>query len=115
MTQLKLGIEQDLASAVLHHSTQYNISATCNKCAGVHETGISITIENGPIDKQSIGDFYNGKNLPKTLAGLSNESFSCPLTGRQFIQKDAKQIFLVPTKDRRSSDNEARKNSREHE
>ena len=101
MTQLKLGIEEGLASTV-RHSTQYNIFASCNKCGGVHETGISITIENGPIDKQSIGDFYNGKNLPKTLAGLANEAFSCPLTGRQFIQKDTKQIFLVPTKDQRS-------------
>lgn len=78
----------------------YSVFVSCNKCAGMHETGISITIENGPVHKQSIGDFYNERSLPNTLASLPNESFPCPLTGRQFIQKDTKQIFLVPIKSR---------------
>jgi hypothetical protein len=109
MTQLKLGIE----APTVHHSTaQYNILASCHKCAGVHETGISVTIEDGPVDKQSIGDFYNGKSLPKTLAALSNEGFSCPLTGRQFIQKDTKQIFLVPIKGRPATENDARRDGK---
>ena len=112
MTQLKLGIEKVLASSVHNSIAQYSIFASCNKCAGVHETGISITIEDGPVDKQSIGDFYNGKSLPKTLAGLSNEGFSCPLTGRQFMQKDTKLIFLVPIKDRSATENDARRNSK---
>jgi hypothetical protein len=110
MTQLKLGIEKVLASIVQNSTAQYSIFASCNKCAGLHETGISITIEDGPVDKQNIGDFYNGKSLPKTLAGLSSESFSCPLTGRQFIQKDTKQIFLVPIKGRPATENDARRN-----
>jgi hypothetical protein len=97
MTQLK----EARAATVDNSTAQYRIFVLCNKCAGVHESGISVTIEDGPVDKKSVGDFYAAKTLPRTLANLSNESFSCPLTGRQFIQKDLKQIFLVPLNDRR--------------
>jgi len=106
MTQLKLGIEEALASS----TAQYSIFASCNKCAGVHEMGISITMEDGPVDKQSIGDFYNGKSLLKSLASLSSTVLTCHLTGRQFIQKDTKQIFLVPMKGQPTTENDARRN-----
>ena len=33
--------------------------------------GISVRMENGPAGKQSIGDLYDGKSLPKNLANLS--------------------------------------------
>lgn len=97
MTRLKTGIKETLASTTQNSARQFNIFASCHKCAGVHETGISITMENGPLDKQSIGDFYNGKSFPKILASLSSAILTCHLTGRQFIQKDTKQIFLVPS------------------
>jgi hypothetical protein len=113
MGQLKLDVEEARPSTVRNSTAQYGIFVSCNKCAGVHETGISITMEDGPVDKQSIGDFYGGKSLPKTLATLSQESFPCPLTGRQFIQKDARQIFLIPIKARPASD--ARRNKKGHE
>jgi hypothetical protein len=60
--------------------------------------GISVTMENGPAGKQSIGDLYEGKILPKNLANLSQNSVTCPKTGRQSTQRDNHQIFLVPTK-----------------
>jgi hypothetical protein len=60
--------------------------------------GISVRMENGPAGKQSIGDLYDGKSLPKNLANLSQNSVTCPKTGRQSTQRDNHQIFLVPTK-----------------
>jgi hypothetical protein len=60
--------------------------------------GISVTMEEGPADKQSIGNLYEGKTLPKSLADLTSRSISCPKTGKQSIQKNNQQIFLVPTK-----------------
>jgi hypothetical protein len=114
MTQLKIGIEEAPASKVHDSTAQYSIVVFCNKCAGAHETLISITIEGGPVHKQSIGDFYNGKSLPKALSSLSSECFSCPLTGRQFIQKDTKQIFLVPIKGRPTTENDARRSRKAH-
>jgi len=60
--------------------------------------GISVSMENGLADKQSIGDLYDGKSLPKNLANLSQNSVTCSKTGRQSTQRDNHQIFLVPTK-----------------
>jgi hypothetical protein len=81
-----------------HNATaQYSIVVTCNKCAGLHETGISVPIPNGPVEKQSVGALYIGKSLPKSLADLPNTSISCPKTGRQSTQKNLNKIFLVPT------------------
>jgi hypothetical protein len=59
---------------------------------------IPVILEDGPIEKQSIGYGYEGKILPKSLAHLISSSVSCPKTGRQSIQKDKHQIFLVPAK-----------------
>lgn len=93
--QLKLAIE---GAPSAHNSlVQYSIVVTCNKCDGQHEMGITVTVENGPIAKQSIGDLYDGKSLPKVLADLTNTSISCHKTGRQSTQKNLHQIFLVPS------------------
>ena len=95
--QLKLAIEGPIPSAAHNSTTQYNIVVTCNKCAGLHEIEISVTMENGPVDKRSIGDLYDERSLPKSLANLTGTSISCPKTGRQSTQKNLHQIFLVPT------------------
>jgi len=76
---------------------EYRIVVTCNKCAGLHEMGISVPMKNGPVDKQSIGNLYDGKGLPQSLANLTTTSISCPKTGRQSTQKNLHHIFLVPT------------------
>ena len=90
-------IDNGSLEGIVHSTTEYRIVVTCNKCAGLHEMGISVPMENGPVDKQSIGNLYGGKGLPKSLANLSNTSISCPKTGRQSTQKNLHQIFLVPT------------------
>ena len=59
--------------------------------------GISIVLDDGPSNKQSISAQYKGKTLPKILADLANNSITCPKTGRQSTQKDNEQIFLVPS------------------
>jgi hypothetical protein len=96
--QLKLAIEEAAASTAHKSTAKYSILASCNKCAGLHDMGISVTLENGPVDKQSVGDLYDGKSLPKSLANLTNTSITCPQTGRQSTQKNHHEIFLVPAK-----------------
>jgi hypothetical protein len=59
---------------------------------------VTVILNDGPIEKQSIGDLYDGKTFPKNLADLTSHSVSCPKTGRQSIQKDNHQIFLVRAK-----------------
>jgi hypothetical protein len=55
-------------------------------------------MKDGPTDRQSLGDLYEGKTLPKSLADLTSRSITCPKTGKQSTQKNNQQIFLVPTK-----------------
>ena len=96
--QLKLSIGDAVTSAAKSSSARYEVFVSCNKCAGIHEMGISVVIEDGPIAKKSIGALYDGKPLPKILSDLSNNSITCPQTGRQSTQKNHHQIFLVPPK-----------------
>jgi hypothetical protein len=96
--QLKFAIDEAAPSTTRNSTAQYSIVVSCNKCAGLHEMGISVTMENGPASKQSIGELYDGRSLPKSLANLSQNSVTCPKTGRQSTQRNNHQIFLVPTK-----------------
>jgi hypothetical protein len=61
--------------------------------------GVSIILKTGLVEKQNIGDVYEDRNLPASLAKLSSTSATCPAMGREFIQKDNHQIFLVTAKD----------------
>ena len=88
----------DLDSAEGRSQVRYRIVVACNKCGGVHEMGISVVLDDGPFNQQSIAARYKGKTLPKSLADLANSSITCPRTGRQSTQKDNEQIFLVPSK-----------------
>ena len=96
--QLKLGIHDSILPSSKNLAVQYSLFALCNKCGATHDMAVSIVLNDGPIEKQSIGDVYNGRTLPKSLVDLTNRAVSCPKTGRQSIQKDKHQIFLVPAK-----------------
>jgi hypothetical protein len=95
--QLKLKIEDTLPSAVGGVLATYRVLVFCNKCGGLHETGISVTLGDGPSAKRSLGDFYGEKELPKSLAHVMNNSVTCPRTGKQSSQRNSHQIFLVPS------------------
>ena len=73
-----------------------SIFVSCNKCARIHDMGISLRMQHGPVCKQSLADLYNGK-VPEYLTDLSHTLFTCPWTGKQFRQTDNQKIFLVPT------------------
>jgi hypothetical protein len=72
-----------------------SIFVSCNKCAGIHDTGISLVMQHGPVRKQSLADLYKRK-VPRPLKKLSRTIVTCPWTGRQSLQTDNRRIFLVP-------------------
>jgi hypothetical protein len=78
------------------HDCRCSIFVFCNKCARIHDTGISLMMQHGPVRKQSLADLYNG-NVPKSLTGLTRIVVTCPWTGKQSLQTDNRRIFLVPT------------------
>ena len=75
--QLKLGIH-DSVPPYKNLPLQYSLLALCNKCGAMHDMAVSVMLNDGPIEKQSIGHVYNGKTLPKSLADLTSRSVSCP-------------------------------------
>jgi hypothetical protein len=98
LMQLKLGIQEATPPTPNNSAARYSIFSLCNKCGGTHDMAVTVILNDGPIGKQSVADFYDGKTLPKNLADLTSRSVSCPKTGRQSIQKDNHQIFLVRAK-----------------
>jgi len=96
--QLKLRIEDRVPTTAPNALAEYGVLVSCNKCGGLHDLGISVTMQDGPTNRQSLGDLYEGKTLPKSLADLTSRSITCPKTGKQSTQKNNQQIFLVPTK-----------------
>jgi hypothetical protein len=89
---------QVMLSTIKNLPARYSIFALCNKCGSTHDMAVSVILNDGPVEKQSIGHVYDDKTLPTILAALTGRSVSCPNTGRQSIQKDKHQIFLLPTK-----------------
>ncbi len=75
---------------------KYMVHFFCNECADVHPMGISVSLDDGPVKKESIGDTYAGKELPKELATLTNIRTTCPKTGKLTSQENNHQVFLVP-------------------
>jgi hypothetical protein len=57
---------------------------------------VSVELNDGPVDKQSVGDTYKGKEIPPELLELHNNSVMCPKKGNLFYQRDDFLIFLVP-------------------
>ena len=76
-----------------------SIFVCCNKCARIHDTGISLLMQDCPVRKQSLADLYKRK-VPKRLKKLSRTVVTCPWTGKRSLQTDSRRIFLVPTNSR---------------
>src|SRR5262249_23930066 len=56
-----------------------SIVVCCNKCARIHDTGISLLMKDCPVRKQSLADLYKGK-VPKRVKKLSRTIVTCPWT-----------------------------------
>src|SRR6266404_7953052 len=92
LIQLKLPIGEAVPSAK-HSRAKYQVFVSCNKCGGLHDTGISVVIEDGPLDKQSIGDLYNGKTLPKASQTLKTIASPVPRQGGNPHKKTTTKYF----------------------
>jgi hypothetical protein len=77
---------------------QYDVYALCDECGNEHPMGIGIHLDEGPDDRRSIGDIYEGKSRPPQILAIEGHKCLCVRTGKQFIQKDDKQLFLVPVR-----------------
>jgi hypothetical protein len=77
----------------------YEVYVFCDECNDSHDMNICISWDDGPVEKESIGNLYAGKELPPGICRLINHYAWCPNTRRMFTQTDNNQIFLVPVGD----------------
>jgi hypothetical protein len=75
---------------------QYDIYVSCNECGSVHPMGIGIHLDAGPVDQGSICETYHGSSLPPQVLAIEGHKSLCLKTGKCFVQKDFKEIFLKP-------------------
>ncbi len=59
--------------------------------------GVIYRIDDGPVEKQSLGDIYRGQSLSPQAQAIGLHKTLCPKDGKQFTQQDPGKIFLVPT------------------
>ena len=78
---------------------KYMVHFFCDECSEVHPIHIVIDLNDGPAKKESINNLYAGKELPPSIATLTNNKTMCPKTGRLTSQSDNNQVFLVPIPD----------------
>jgi hypothetical protein len=72
----------------------YSVFVFCDDCGDVHPMGISVELDDGPPERDSIGNTYAGRELPPNIAQLINNKTYCPKSGRQIIQRDNNQVFF---------------------
>ena len=78
---------------------KYEVYVFCNECGVPHPTKIILSLDDGPVEKESINNAYAGEELPPAIANLQGNYFKCPDTGKMFMQKDNDQVYLVAIAD----------------
>ncbi len=78
---------------------EYSVYFICNECSEVHNLGILIELDDGPVKKESIGNLYAGKELPPEIAKFTEIIPTCPNTGKLTSQENNNKVFLVPVSD----------------
>ena len=75
----------------------YDVFVYCKDCRKEHPIGMIYRIEYGPVQKQSLGDIYQGEPLSPQAQAVEVHKTLCPKNGKMFTQQDHEKIFLVPT------------------
>lgn len=76
---------------------EYSIHLFCDACGVPHPLGIGIQSKEELHPGQSLGDIYDGREMPSELATITGNMTNCPATGKMIRQRDHFEIFLVKT------------------
>ena len=77
---------------------RYYVLAVCDACGGLDLMKM-VQLDDGPTERQSIGEAYSGKTLPPDLLDLPRLLVTCPKTGTPFVQSDYDKMYLEPFPD----------------
>src|SRR5262249_37079550 len=68
------------------------IFVCCNKCARIHDTGISLLMKDCPVRKQSLADLYKAK-VPKRVKNSPVLSLRAPGRGSDLSRQTTGEFF----------------------
>jgi hypothetical protein len=74
---------------------RYMMHVFCNECGVPHPAGIVIELAELLDTRQSVGDIYDGREVPPQIVMMLGNYFRCPNTGKMYRQEDNRQVFLV--------------------
>ena len=74
---------------------KYMMHVFCNECSVPHPAGIVIERKDLLASDQSVGDVYDGREVPQEIAMMLGNYFRCPNTGKLYMQRDNHQVFLM--------------------
>lgn len=74
---------------------RYMIHVFCKECSEPHPTGIVIYRDEEISPTESVGDVYETGEMPGEIVMVIGNQFQCPKTGKFFLQRDYRQVFLV--------------------
>jgi hypothetical protein len=74
---------------------RYMMHVFCNECSVPHPAGIVIELKELLSADQSIGDIYDGREVPPEIVAMAGNKFQCPKTHKSYSQGDNRQVFLV--------------------
>jgi hypothetical protein len=75
---------------------QYEIYVVCSECGAEHPMRIRLHLDDGPVEKRSVGETYKDRQRPPQLMAIDGHKTLCLKTGRMFVQEDHNLIFLAP-------------------
>jgi hypothetical protein len=74
---------------------RYMIHVFCKECSESHPSGVVIYRDEEISPAQSIAEVFEGRELPAEIVIVTGNQFQCPKTGKFFLQRDYRQVFLV--------------------
>lgn len=74
----------------------YEVYFRCDDCKREHTIHTKIHLTQGPDRKQSLAEFFVGREMPPQASSLQGHKAFCLKTGRQFRLENDEQILLVP-------------------
>jgi hypothetical protein len=73
----------------------YVLDVMCDRCGGVHPTGMVLKLDDGPPAQETVAAFYADRPVPPDVA-VRNETFRCPVTGESFTPASDDKVVIMP-------------------
>jgi hypothetical protein len=74
----------------------YRLFVECEYCEEKHPLPFAVSKDDIPTGKKSVAEIYGDRKLPDDVNSIIGISVQCSKTGENFVQNDARKIFLIP-------------------